>query len=101
MCETMAYMKITLLPYALERMEERGSSEEKVHDILERPDLEYTDRLGRTVAERSPSEVGRSLVVHVNYNRSLEDERIVVAVEMGRPTTSRRKETAYELSLRA
>ena len=80
-------MKITLLPHALERMELRGISEEEVRDVLERPDMEYPGRLGRTVAERSPSEAGRSLAVRVIYNQGLEDERVVVTVELGRPTT--------------
>ena len=77
-----------MLPHALGRMEMRGISEEEVRDVLERPDLEYPGRLGRTVAERSPSEAGRSLALRVIYNRGLEDERIVVTVELGRPTTS-------------
>jgi hypothetical protein len=86
-CETMAPMKITLLPHALERMEQRGISEEEVRGILESPDLEYPGRLGRTVAERSPSEEGRSLAVRVIYNQGLEEnERVVVTVELGRPT---------------
>lgn len=82
-------MKITYLPHALERMEERGISEEEVRDVLERPDLEYPGRLERTVAERSPSEESRSLALRVIYNRGLEDERVVVTVELGRPTNYR------------
>lgn len=81
-------MRITFLPHALERMELRGVSEEEVRQILENPDLEYPGRLGRTVAERSPVEGGRSLAVRVIYNRGLEDERIVVTVELGRSTTN-------------
>lgn len=81
-------MRITFLPHALERMELRDVSEEEVRQILEGPDLEYPGRLGRTVAERSPVEGGRSLAVRVIYNRGLEDERIVVTVELGRPTTN-------------
>lgn len=85
-------MKITYLPHARQRMEERGISEEEVRNILEAPDLEYPSRLGRTVAERSPSEGARfsSLAIRVIYNSSLEelDERIVVTVEVGRPTTN-------------
>jgi hypothetical protein len=82
-------MKITYLPHAIERMEVRGISEEEVRDALERPDLEYPGRLGRTVAERSPSEEGRPLALRVIYNRGLEDERIIVTVELGRPTNPR------------
>ena len=82
-------MKITFLPHALARMEERGVSEEEARQILENPDLEYPGRLGRTVAERSPVEGGRSLAVRVIYNRGLEEERIVDTVELGRPTTTR------------
>lgn len=69
-------------------MELRGISESEVREILDAPDLEYPGYLGRTVAERSPSETGRSLAVRVIYNRGLEDERIVVTVELGRPTTN-------------
>lgn len=70
-------------------MEERDISEEEVRDILARPDLEYPGKLGRTVAERSPSKGGRfsSLAVRVIYNFGLRDERIVVTVELGRPVS--------------
>ncbi len=81
-------MKITYLPHALERMEQRGVSEEEVRGILESPDLEYPGKQDRTVAERPPSEGGRSLAVRVIYNLGLEEERIVVTVELGRPTTN-------------
>ena len=69
-------------------MGQRGVFEEEVRDVLARPDLEYPGGLGRTVAERSPSESGRSssLAVRVIYNLGLEGERIVVTVELGRPT---------------
>jgi hypothetical protein len=77
-------MKITYLPHARRRMEERGISEEEVRATLEYPDVEYPGNLGRTVAERVPP--GRSLAVKVVYNLGLEDERIVVTVERGRPT---------------
>jgi hypothetical protein len=83
----MASMRITFLPHAVERMEQRGISEEEVRDVLERPDLEYPGRLGRTVAERSPSEAGRPLALRVIYNLGLADERVVVTVELGRPTS--------------
>ncbi len=68
-------------------MEQRGISEEEVRDVLICPDLEYPGRLGRTVAERLPSEEGRfsSLAVRVIYNLGLEGERIVFTVELGRP----------------
>lgn len=81
-------LKITYNPHTRRRMEERDISEEEVRDILARPDLEYPGKLGRIVAERSPSESGRfsSLAVRVIYNSGLQDERIVVTVELGRPT---------------
>lgn len=91
-------MKITYLPHARQRMEERGISEEEVRAILESPDLEYPGSFGRTVAERSPSEGGRfsSLAVRVIYNRGASlaepDERIVVTVEIGRPSGAARRE---------
>jgi hypothetical protein len=81
-------MKITFLPHAIERMEQRGVTEDEVRDILERPDLEYPGRRGRTVAERAPVEGGRSLAVRVIYNHGPGDERIVITVELGRPTTN-------------
>ena len=77
-------MKITYLPHARRRMVERGISEEEVRAILESPDLEYPGRRGRTVAERTLP--GSRLAVRVVYNRGLEDERIVVTAERGRPT---------------
>lgn len=76
-------MKITLLPHAVERMEERGISEEEVRDVLEDPDAEYPGDAGRTVAERVPP--GRRLATKVVYDVGLEDERVVVTVELGRP----------------
>lgn len=80
-------MRITLLPHAVNRMEERGISEEEVRAVLEHPDLEDSGKLGRTVVESSQSEDGRSLALRVICNRSLEDERVVLTVELGRPTT--------------
>lgn len=82
-------MKITILPHARSRMELRGISEEEVRSILEGPDLQYPGKRGRMVAERSPVAGGRSLAVRVIYNQGLAelDERIVVTVELGRPTT--------------
>ena len=71
-------------------MGERGISEEEVRDTLAEPDVEYPGNLGRTIAERVPT--GRRLAVKVVYNRGLEDERIVVTVEVGRPTTSQSEE---------
>lgn len=67
-------------------MEQRGISEEEIRSILESPDLEYPGKLGRSVAERSPKEGGRSLAVRVIYNLGLEGERVVVTVELGRPS---------------
>lgn len=77
-------MRITYLPHALRRMEERGISEEEVRATLEGPHVEYGGKYSRIVAERTPP--GRRLAVKVVYNRGLDDERVVVTVEMGRPT---------------
>ena len=77
-------MRITYVPHARRRMEERGISEEEVETVLEAPALEYLGNLGRTVAERVLP--GRRLAVKVVYNLSAEDERVVVTVELGRPT---------------
>lgn len=85
-------VKITLLPHVRLRMEQRNISEEEVRGILESPDLEYPGKLGRTVAERSPAEEGCSVAVRVIYNLGLEDERIVVTVEFGRPSRNRPQE---------
>ena len=73
-------------------MEQRNISEVEVRAILESPDLEFPGKLGRTVAERSPSEGGRSLAVRVIYNLGLEGERVVVTVEFGRPSRRERPE---------
>lgn len=80
-------MKITYLPHALQRMDEREISEETVRAVLEDPDLEYPGKLGRTVAERVFE--GRHLAHKVVYNQAPEDERIVVTVERGRSTRRR------------
>ena len=77
-------MRITYVPHARRRMEERGISEEELETVLEAPALEYLGNLGRTVAERVLP--GRRLAVKVVYNLSAEDERVVVTVELGRPT---------------
>lgn len=79
-------VRITLLPHARRRMEERGISEEEIREVLESPDREYPGNSGRTVAERVPLvPLSRSLAVKVVYDLGLEDERIVVTVELGRP----------------
>lgn len=67
-------------------MEERGISEEEAEETLRHPDLEFSGKVGRIVAERVPP--GRRLALRVVYNHGLEDERIVVTVELGRPTTN-------------
>ena len=77
-------MRITYLPHARRRMEERGISEEEVAVVLEDPALEYPGRLGRTVAEQILP--GRRLAVKVVYNLGAQDARIIVTVELGRPT---------------
>lgn len=77
-------MKITYLPHARHRMEERGISEEEVRAVLEDPDAEYPGDAGRTVAERTLP--GRRLAVKVVYDVGLEDERIIVTTELGRPS---------------
>jgi hypothetical protein len=61
-------MRITYLPHARRRMEERGISEEEVETVLEAPALEYLGNLGRTVAE--PILPGRRLEVKVVCNLS-------------------------------
>ena len=76
-------LKIVFLPHALRRMEERRISEEEARTTLEEPDLEYSDNLGRTVAERVfPN---NRLATRVVYNLGVEDERVVITVERGRP----------------
>jgi hypothetical protein len=59
-------MRLTYLPHARRRMEERGISEEEVETVLEAPALEYLGNLGRTLAERIL--LGRRLAVKVVYN---------------------------------
>lgn len=78
-------MKITYTPHALEQLAERGISEETARAVLEAPDREYPGRLSRTVAERRFE--GERSAVKVVYDLGLEDERIVVTVERGRPST--------------
>jgi hypothetical protein len=57
----------------------------EVAAVLEAPGIEYPGHvLERTVAERVL--LGRRLAVKVVYNLGAEDERIVVTVELGRPT---------------
>lgn len=79
-------MRITYLPHARRRMEERGISEEEVAAVLEAPALEYLGNFVCTVAERILP--GRRLAMKVVYNLSTRagDERVVVTVELGRPT---------------
>ncbi len=83
-------MRLNFLPHARERMEQRGISEEEVRATLEAPDREYFGNRGRTVAERTLP--GRGLATKVVYDISFEHEqswvyeRIVVTVELGRPS---------------
>jgi len=79
-------VRITYLPHALERMNLRGISAEEVRSVLESPDREFPGRLDRTVAKKVPP--GRRLATRVVYDLGAEDERIVVTVEHGRPTTN-------------
>ena len=66
-------------------MDERGIAQWEVAAVLEAPGIEYPGHfLERTVAERVLP--GRRLAVKVVYNLGAEDERIVVIVELGRPT---------------
>jgi hypothetical protein len=76
-------MRITILPHAARRMEERGITLSEVSDALVLPHNKYPG-YGRTVAEHVPS--GRRLAVKVVYNEGAEDELVVVTVELGRPT---------------
>jgi len=75
--------KSVFLLHALRRREERRISEEEARTTLEEPDLEYPGNLGRTVAERVfPN---NRLATKVVYNLGVEDERVVITVERGRP----------------
>ena len=66
-------------------MDERGIAQWEVAAVLEAPAVEYPGHfLERTVAERVLP--GRRLAVKVVYNLGAQDERIVVTVELGRPT---------------
>jgi hypothetical protein len=86
-------MKITHLPHALRRMDERGIA--RWEAVLEAPDVEYPGHVfERVVTERVLP--GRRLAVKVVYNLGAEDERIVVAVELGRPTPHRRRGPAEQ-----
>jgi hypothetical protein len=87
-------MKITYLPHARRRMEERGIPDEEVAVVLEAPAQEYPGNRGRTVAEWVVR--GRRLATKVVYNLGAEDERIVVTVELGRPTLLRRRRSPAE-----
>ena len=82
-------MKITYLPHTLRRMDERRIAKWEVAAVLEAPDVEYPGHVfERVVAERVLP--GRRQAVKVVYNLGAEDERIVVTVELGRPTRRRR-----------
>jgi Domain of unknown function (DUF4258) len=88
-------MKITYLPHAQRRMDERGIARWEVEAVLEAPDVEYPGHVfERVVAERVLP--GRRLAVKVVYNLGAEDERIVVTVELGRPTPHRRRGPAEQ-----
>jgi hypothetical protein len=76
-------VRITYLPHARRRMEERNISEEEARATLEEPDAEYPGNFGRIVAEKTFP--GRRLATKVVYNRGAGDERVVVTVERGRP----------------
>lgn len=78
-------MRITFLPHARERMEKRGITEDEALAALTEPDAEYQGDRGRHVAERMFPH--RRPAVKVVYDLGLEDERIVVTVELGRPST--------------
>lgn len=88
-------MKIIYLPHARRRMDERGIAQWEVAAVLEAPGIEYPGHfLERTVAERVLP--GRRLAVKVVYNLGAQDERIVVTVELGRPTLLRRSRSPAE-----
>jgi hypothetical protein len=83
-------MKITYLPHALRRMDERRIAPSGIlAAVLEAPAVEYPGHVfDRVVAERVLP--GRRQAVKVLYNLGAQDERIVVTVELGRPTRHRR-----------
>jgi hypothetical protein len=88
-------MKITYLPHAQRRMDERGIARWEAEAVLEAPDVEYLGHAWeRVVAERVLP--GRRLAVKVVYNQGAEDERIVVTVELGRPTRRKRSQAEPE-----
>jgi Domain of unknown function (DUF4258) len=88
-------MQVTYLPHALRRMDERGIARWEAEAVLEAPDVEYPGHVfERVVAERVLP--GRRLAVKVVYNLGAEDERIVVTVELGRPTPHRRRSPAEQ-----
>ena len=65
-------------------MEEKRISEEEARTTVEESDLEYPGNLGRTVAERVfPND---RLATKVVYNLGVDDERVVITVERGRPS---------------
>lgn len=72
-------MRITFLPHALEKMEERGISEEEARLTLDRPDEEGEANFGRFYVQRV---IGRRRI-RVVYNRGT-DETVVVSVMLRR-----------------
>lgn len=84
-------MKITYLPHAREQMEERGISEEEVEVALKFAEVDYPGNKGRRVAETIQE--GRRLATKVAYNLGSleEDERIVISVMLGRPSSRLRR----------
>jgi len=68
-------MRVTFLPHALEKMAERGVSEEEVRLVVGQPEEEGDANLGRRYAQK---QIGRRRI-RVVYNRGA-DEVVVVTV---------------------
>ena len=73
-------MKITLIPHALDRMNQCSVSEEQVRQTVEHPDAETAGRLSRTVSEKRFEDEKRARYVRVVYNKEGADEIVVVTV---------------------
>ena len=73
-------VKITLIPHALDRMNQCSVSEEQVRQTVENPDAKTEGRLSRTVAEKRFEDEKGARYVRVVYNQEGADEAVVVTV---------------------
>lgn len=73
------FMRITLLPHALDRMERFGITEDEARAVLEGPDSEGEANLGRLWSQKR---IGQRRI-RVVYNRGV-DEAVVVTVMLRR-----------------